>query len=76
MSKGSIKKRKLRKAVDFDLNPPRCSNCVNFLPPVHGVPDKKSYRAPQCTKHEFEVKTTSICNAWVSRSGEVLEASN
>ena len=73
MSNASIK-RALRKAVGFDLNPPRCGNCINFLPPVHGTPENKKYRAPQCKKHEFQVKTTSICDAWVSRTGEVLEA--
>ena len=73
MSKVGAKKKALRKEVDFEFNPPRCINCINFIPPVHGVPGRKFYRAPKCMLHDFEVKPHSICNIWSGRSGEVLE---
>jgi hypothetical protein len=73
MSKVGIRKKALRKEVEFEYNPPRCTNCNNFKPPLYGVPGQKFYRAPHCTLHEFQVKPHSICNAWVGRAGEVLE---
>lgn len=74
MSKVGAQKKKLRKEVDFEFNPPRCINCCHFTPPEHGVPERKFYRAPQCSLHEFEVKPHSICNVWIGRAGEVLVA--
>lgn len=73
MSKIGQTKKAHKKVVDFEMNPPRCTNCSNFNPPKYGVPNKKFYRAPQCKLHDFEVRPHSICDSWVGISGEVLE---
>lgn len=74
MSKVGAQKKALRKAVEFEFNPPRCVNCGHFKPPSHGVPGRKFYRAPHCILHQFQVKPHSICNDWAGLAGEVLEA--
>lgn len=73
MSIRSREKRKLRKEVEFELNPARCGNCINFIPPKMGLPNKRIFKPAHCSIHDFDVKKTSICNYWEGKKGEVLQ---
>lgn len=68
------KKRKAaRDAQNFEMNPPRCSNCEHFSPPIHGVAEKHKYKEPRCGLGGFVCWPKSICDAWVGRDGETIE---
>jgi hypothetical protein len=53
---------KIRKAFDYDANPPRCGNCEHFA------------GTTKCALHKFKTTHVAICDAWQDdKTGERLE---
>jgi hypothetical protein len=63
-----------RKAlVGFEKQPPRCSNCVWFMPIHMGTKETPS-RPRYCIVNKFYLpENHGLCNLWESKKGEVLE---
>lgn len=73
MSKESQRIKAARKQAGFELNPPRCTSCQHFRPPVHAVPGVSFYVAPACWLHDINVRPHSICDSWLGLDGQRLE---
>lgn len=60
-----------REAQGYDAKPPRCGDCINFVPCGH----KRGGRwiPPTCAIGGFAVETFGVCDLWRSTSGETLE---
>ncbi len=73
MSKEGQRIKALCARVGFELNPPRCTSCQHFRPPVHGVPGVSEYVKPACWLHDIYVLPHSLCDSWLGAKGERLE---
>lgn len=65
---------KLRKAVNYDVDVPRCQTCVHFRKPGSFLRNSLPVKSPAlCKQHDFTVQPLSVCDNWTSRKGETLE---
>lgn len=68
--KKAATKRKF--AVDFEKSPPRCANCVWFMP-IHMGSKETPCRPRYCIINKFYLSDNNgVCNIWESKKGEVI----
>ena len=64
---------KLRAAIGYEPNVPRCDNCMHFRQQrtvlLNSMPH---WQPPRCVKHRLRVEQHGLCNTWQSKTGEVL----
>lgn len=69
-----------RNAVNYDADPPRCGNCVNYTKGSTGPGTGNRYSTvnthrdpPMCGQLGLAVNPSGVCDKWESKKGEVLE---
>jgi hypothetical protein len=66
---------KLKKKVGYETNIPRCKTCTNFREAkIVLIKNSKTKRINHCcAKHGFTIAINSVCDTWLTETGESLE---
>jgi hypothetical protein len=60
-----------RAAQGYDNKPPRCGECVHFVPCGHKRGGR--WQPPTCAIGGFAIESFGICDRWQGANGETLE---
>lgn len=60
-----------RAAQGYDDKPPRCGECVSFVPCGHKRGGR--WQPPTCAIGGFAVQSFGICDRWQGANGDTLE---
>lgn len=65
---------RLRRAVSYEIDVPRCANCKHFRPSVMFLRNSLPVKSwAECHLHEFTARPTACCNSWQGKRGDVLK---
>jgi hypothetical protein len=68
---------RLRKAVNYDTDIPRCQTCKHLRKPGSFLKNSLPVKSPAlCKQHDFTVQLLSVCDNWTGRKGETLHESD
>jgi hypothetical protein len=59
---------KMKKLMGFNKSPPGCHSCLRRKWVANGVKPA----VLRCTRGNFQVRDSSVCNEWISKQGETL----
>lgn len=70
---GKSASKRLRAAVEYDKNPPRCRTCVYFVNETYTLQDSlPTWFGAACKRYLFRCEAGGVCNAWKGRDGSEL----